>query len=137
MKTRRRHRRGFTLVECATACAVAAILASVAWPAWRDQSLRAARLDAVQALSRVQLVQEQYRAQHGLYAGEMSVLQGVTPLSAQGRYALALELAGPESYRATAVARGPQQADRECSALTLEVRLGFASTGPEPQCWLH
>ncbi len=129
--------RGFTLVECLTTCAVAAILTSLAWPALRGHTLRAARLDAVQALTRVQAVQEQYRSHHGLYASELSVLRGVAPLSAQGRYALAVVLTGPDSYRATASPRGAQQSDRECEALTLDVKLGFATAGPGPQCWLR
>ena len=89
----------------------------------------------MQALTRLQAVQEQYRSAHGLYAGEMSTLRGVTAVSEQGRYTLALVLTGPESYRATALARGLQTRDRDCLAITLDVSLGFAQTGPGPQCW--
>jgi type IV pilus assembly protein PilE len=117
--------RGFTLVECLAACAVVAVLAAVAWPAWQGHGLRAARLDAVAALTRLQGVQEQY----------LSVLHGVAAVTDQGRYTLALERTGPESYRATALAQGAQTGDHECSALTLEVSLGFATPGPGPQCW--
>jgi len=127
--------RGFTLVECLTVCAVVAVLAAVAWPAWQGHGLRAARLDAVSALTRLQGVQEQYRSLHGLYAADLSVLQGVSAVSDQGRYMLALERTGPESYRATAFAQGVQTGDHECGALTLEVSLGFAKPGPGPQCW--
>jgi type IV pilus assembly protein PilE len=126
---------GFTLVECLTVCAMVAVLTTVAWPAWHGHSLRAARLDAVAALTQLQTVQESYRSLHGLYAADLSVLHGVTPVSNQGRYTLALERTGPESYRATALAQGPQAGDRECSALTLDVNLGFATPGPGPQCW--
>lgn len=129
--------RGFTLVECLATCTVVAILTALAWPALRGHVLRGARLDAVQALTRVQTQQEQYRSQHGMYAGELSALRGVAPLSAQGRYALAVRATGPDSYRATASPRGAQQDDRECEALTLDVRLGFATAGPGPQCWLR
>ena len=127
--------RGFTLVECAVVCAVAAVLGAVALPSYQGQALRAARLDAVHALTRLQTVQEQYRSLHGLYAGEMIVLRGVQPLSDQGRYTLALVLTGPESYRATAQARGAQTGDLDCSALTLDVNQGFVTAGPGPQCW--
>jgi type IV pilus assembly protein PilE len=127
--------RGFTLVECLTVCALVAVLAAVAWPAWRGHGLRAARLDAVAALTQLQTVQERYRSLHGLYAAELSVLHGVAPVSGQGRYTLALERTGPESYRATALALGVQTGDSECRALTLDVNLGFATPGPGPQCW--
>lgn len=126
---------GFTLVECAVVCAVAAILTAVAWPSLQGHTLRASRLDAVQALTRLQTAQEQYRSAHGLYAGDLSALRGVAPASDQGRYTLALVLTGPESYRATALARGAQTRDRACVAITLDVSLGFAQTGPGPQCW--
>jgi len=119
-----RFHRGFTLVECV-----------VALPSFQGQALRTSRLDAVQALTRVQLAQEQYRAAHGLYATELAVLRGVTPVSDQGRYTLTVASTGPESYRATAVARGAQARDSSCQALTLDVAGGWAQAGPTAQCW--
>jgi type IV pilus assembly protein PilE len=129
------HRHGFTLVECAVVCAVTAVLATVAWPALSGHALRTARLDAVQALTHVQTVQEQYRSLHGLYATELSALRGVSPVSDQGRYTVAIETTGPDGYRATARARGAQMRDTGCVALTLDVRLGFTTAGPGPDCW--
>ncbi len=127
--------RGFTLVECATVCAMTGVLVAVALPAYQGEARRAARLDAVQALTRLQLEQESHRAQHGGYAGQLSALRGVAPVSDQGRYTLALEHAGPEAYRATAQARGVQTQDTACMALTLEVRAGFTTFGPSAPCW--
>lgn len=131
----RRRGRGFTLVECAVVLAVVAILAAIVFPSWRGHALRAARLDGAQALTRLQAAQEQHRSLHGLYAGELSALQGVQRVSEQGRYTLAVQITGPESYLATAQARGAQVQDRECPALTLDVRAGFAQDGPNPRCW--
>lgn len=127
--------RGFTLVECAVVCAVLVLMAAVAWPRLQGHTLRAARLDAVQALTQVQVVQEQYRSQHGLYAADLSVLRGVETVSRQGRYTLSVVLTGRDAYRATAQARGTQAGDGECNALTLDVNLGFATAGPGPKCW--
>ena len=129
--------RGFTLVECVVACAIAALLAMVALPSFQGQALRTSRLDAVQALTRLQLAQEQYRSTHGLYATELTALRGVTPVSDQGRYTLTVALTGPESYRATAQARGAQSRDTPCPELTLDVAGGWAQAGPTPQCWNH
>jgi type IV pilus assembly protein PilE len=126
---------GFTLVECATVCAVVAVLAAVALPSFQGEARRAARLDAVQALTRLQITQEQYRSAHGLYAGELGALRGVSPVSDQGRYTLSLAVTGPEAYRATAQARGSQARDSHCPVLTLEVAQGFAQFGPNAQCW--
>lgn len=127
---------GFTLTELAIVCAIVGILATIALPSWRARELQAGRLDAVDALTRLQTAQERHRADHGLYAPQLAALR-IAPTSAQGRYALALELTGPDAYRASASARadGPQAADRDCSVLTVEVRSGFAQAGPSARCW--
>jgi type IV pilus assembly protein PilE len=128
-------RPGFTLIECLIVVAVAAILAGLTLPGLRSPELRVGRLDAVHALSRVQIEQESYRSNHGLYTTELSALRGVQPTSPQARYTLSLSSSGPEAYRAVAQAAGRQQADRDCAAITLDVTLGFATRGPTPACW--
>jgi len=128
---------GFTLVECMTVCAVMAVLATLAWPSFRGHDFRAGRLDAVEALTRVQQAQEQHRSRHGLYAGELAALLGTSARSPQGRYAISLALEGPEAYRASASALGAQAQDAGCATLTLQVKQGFAQTGPHSACWLR
>jgi type IV pilus assembly protein PilE len=73
---------------------------------------------------------------HGLYSADFRALQ-VPASSGEGLYALAVEITGPDSYRATAtpVPGRAQAGDRECAPLALEVRLGFAQPGPSPRCW--
>jgi type IV pilus assembly protein PilE len=126
---------GFTLIEIAIVLAVAAVLATMALPSYRHQGLRMARLDAVQALTRLQVAQEQHRALHGLYAGEIDALRGVANTSPQQRYTLTLQLTGPESYRASADAQGEQMADHDCRTLSLAVSQGYAQIEPSAACW--
>ncbi len=126
---------GFTLIESLIVCAVVAILATVAWPSFRGYDFRAGRLDAVEALTRVQLAQEQYRSAHGLYTAEMSTLLGTSARSPQGRYAISVALVGPQAYVATALAQGTQSQDPGCATITVQVKLGFAQTGPHSGCW--
>jgi type IV pilus assembly protein PilE len=132
-----RTRRGFTLVECLTACAMAVALVALALPAFRGHDFRAGRLDAVDALTRVQVAQEQHRNAHGLYAGDLRALLGTSPRSPQGRYTIRVALTGPLAYVATASAVGPQAEDPGCAQLTLTVKEGFAQTGPHAGCWLR
>lgn len=132
---RRRTAQGFTLVECAVVCAVVGVLSAIALPSMRGHALRAARIDAVDALTRLQASQEQHRMLHGLYASDLRALRGVGTTSRQGRYTLQLINTGADGYRASAVATGVQTADTACPALTLEVARGFAEPGPSGQCW--
>ena len=130
--------RGATLVEVAVVCAIAGILASVAWPSWRQQWLQAGRSDAVQALTRMEMAQARHHALHGLYASDVGALRGVPqPLSEQGRYSVTLDRTDAEGWRgsATAMPGSAQAADRECLQLTVEVKQGFASVGPSARCW--
>lgn len=127
--------RGFTLVESLIACAVAALLAGVALPSMQGQRLRAGRLDAVAALTRVQAAQEQHRGQLGLYAANLPSLGLINPRSPQGLYAVSVQVNGPDSYTATATALGRQAQDSGCATLTLDVNRGFPSEGPNARCW--
>lgn len=119
------------------ACAVMVVLATISWPTLRGPDLRVGRLDAVEALTRVQAAQERYRSAHGLYAAELGPLLGTAARSTQGRYAITVSVDGPESYRATASAQGRQSQDAACATLTLDVKLGFAQQGPRAGCWLR
>jgi len=126
--------RGFTLVEILVVLALAALLAATALPAYRGQTQRVARLDAVESLTRIQMAQERYRAANGWYANQLASL-GVSGRSPQGLYAIAIVPLGAEAYVARAEALGAQAGDQECGTLTLEVSQGFARNGPSARCW--
>jgi type IV pilus assembly protein PilE len=127
--------RAFTLVECAVVCAIVCILSAIALPSYFQHQLRAARVNAVHALTALQTAQERHRLAHGIYASDLRALPGVPLHSTDGRFALALSRSANETYRATAHATGVQTKDSECPALTLDVNLGFANTGPSAACW--
>lgn len=126
---------GFTLVEAVVTLGLVALMATFGVQGLQAQRLKSGRADAVNALMRVQIAQEQYRSAHGLYAAELAALAGAAATSPEGRYAIVIETLGGEAYRAKAVARGAQAADSACAALTLEVRHGFAQNGPDAGCW--
>jgi type IV pilus assembly protein PilE len=129
-------RRGFTLVEVLVASVVGVLLATMAWPAYRSQLQRAGRTEAIEALQRLQLAQERHRETFGRYAMELAGV-GFAAATEGGRYRLEFTPTGAESYRAEAVARegGPQDGDGDCRTLSIEVRQGFATIGPDGRCW--
>jgi type IV pilus assembly protein PilE len=127
---------GFTLTEVLITCAVVGVLATVALPSFRGPLLKAHRTDAVSTLVRLQAAQERLRGSSGLYSDDLARLH-LPVRSDEGLYALAVELTGPDSYRASAsvVPGTSQEADHECAQITLEVNNGFAQTGPSARCW--
>jgi type IV pilus assembly protein PilE len=127
---------GFTLVDVLITVAIVGVLAGVALPSYRAQMTKARRSDAVAALTRLQAAQERLRAGQGLYSADLGTLQ-VAARSAEGLYTLAVELTGPDSYRASAtvLAGGAQAGDRDCPQLTLAVNSGFAQVEPNARCW--
>lgn len=128
--------RGFSLIEVMSACAVAAIVAGLAVPGWQGSLTKTRRVDAVQALTRLQAAQERYRDDHGGYATTLAALR-LPERSEAGHYTLALERESDGRYlaRATPAADSPQRADHDCAALTLAVDSGFARPGPDRRCW--
>lgn len=129
---------GFTLVEMAVVLGVAALLAAVAWPPLHEQLLRARRADAVAALTRIQLAQESYRAQHGLYATGLDALRGVSAArSPGGLYDLELHAGGAEQYAVRALPRAGSAVDGDagCPVISLVVDAGRAQHAPDARCW--
>jgi len=131
-------RRGFTLVEITVVLAVVGILCAVAWPGLREPLLRSRRADAVTALTRIQIAQENHRALHGLYATQLGALSGATSTrSPEGLYEIELQRDGPARYEARAMARadGPMAGDSTCRVIRLQVREGIAEFAPTARCW--
>jgi type IV pilus assembly protein PilE len=132
----RRH--GFTLVELCVVLAITCLLTTIAWPSLQSQLQRSRRADAVAALMRVQLAQENYRAHHGLYATQLAVLNGASAgRSREGLYDIELQGDGPNRYEARARAR-PGSAvagDSACAVMSLQVREGLAEFAPSARCW--
>ena len=134
----RRRTPGFTLVEITVALAVAGVLGALAWPSLREPLLRSRRADAVAALTRIQLAQEQYRATNGRYAERLEVLRGASAgRSPEGLYEIELLGDGGQRYEVLARPRAgsPVDGDARCPVLRLQVDDGRARHAPEARCW--
>ena len=130
------HMQGLTLLELMIVLVIVALLATLAWPGFAEHFQRVRRQDAISSLLRIQLQQEQWRAQDRDYAtlGEL----GWNPAhSLDGHYRLELRGRGAAGYRAIARPRasGPQAGDA-CGAFALDqdgpvLAPGFAGA----RCW--
>jgi type IV pilus assembly protein PilE len=113
---------GFTLTELVVAMAVAAVLATLAYPSYADTVHRSRRADAWTALALLQLAQERHRSHHTTYADDPATL-GVSGRSAAGHYELRVLAADARGYtlEARPTPHSPQHADATCQRLRVVV----------------
>lgn len=123
---------GFTLIEVTIALAIAALLATIALPAYQGVVRKARRSDAIAEVMKVQQAQERYRASHASYAADLgSGADGlrITPFagatasydSSGGHYAISVAGVSATGYTVTAQARpaSSQSRDGGCQCLQL------------------
>jgi type IV pilus assembly protein PilE len=121
---RQRPGRGFTLVELVVVILMVALLATLAYPSFHAQWLKARRGDGRVGLMQLQQAQERWRAEHPAYASASDL--GTPAQSAHGHYRLGVLSASTTGYELQAVAHGPQRADEQC--LVLRVRQAQGET---------
>lgn len=137
---------GVTLIELMIVVAIAAILATITYPNYRQYILRANRSEGQALLLDAAAREERYFAQNGSYivvTGDLAKL-GLPRVTARGaestsgRYLLTVE-PGEEAdggYRLTAMQQGNQAQDLSCGALSLNT-LGEqqSAAGDAAKCW--
>jgi type IV pilus assembly protein PilE len=142
--------RGFTLIELLVTMSIAAILAALAFPTYRNAMHRAQRLEARMALQRIQYLQERHYAEFLRYAARFGNA-GTEELAAadrseSGSYVLSLTTGEDgQSFLVTAQARagGRQADDHACQQLAVDETgqrrsadaSGNWSTTDPQRCW--
>ena len=131
--------RGFTLIELMIVIVVVAILAAIAYPSYQDYIRKAKRADAKEALLRITLEQEKWRANETSYADSLVALGLSFDVDS---YAITMTRPGlPDgrtAFTATATASGSQAQDRQggVSCTPLEIVVSPAGIAREPaECW--
>lgn len=113
--------------------AILGIVSSMAVPAYQASLARAQRSEAIAALTRLQLAQEIFRAQHGSYALALPSLRGMG--EPPQHYRLDLVSAQAGSYLARATALGRSLPADGCGELSMTVADGQTVLGPSSHCW--
>lgn len=138
--TPRRRQRGITLMELMIVVVIVGILAAVAYPAYREQSLRAARTEGRSALLNAASRQEQFFLDNKSYASSLADL-GMVAATEHGKYQLAVDAATADCpltncYALTATPQGRQADDTDCGNLTLDANGAKGASGSDPgACW--
>lgn len=143
-----RSARGFTLIELIVAVAIVAILMAIAIPSYAALIGRAARSEAMTAMTRVAAAQERFFFTYGRYASSLTAPKGSDPASAgldfpsdttaeddsdERFYTLTLELFDDGlRYELSAEPAGVQAQD-SCGTLTLDSAGSRGANSPD--CW--
>lgn len=143
---------GFTLIELLIAVAIAAILASIAYPAYQEQVMKTRRSDGIKGLMEIAGRQAGFKSNYAGYtttllksdgcAGSACGLGFASTDSTDGHYTLSV-VAGAAGIATSYVARaapksGGPQTDDECGTLTLTETgtQGVTGTGVTvDDCW--
>jgi type IV pilus assembly protein PilE len=131
---------GFTLIELMITIAVVAILAAIAYPSYNRFITKAARDEAKSTLQQIELLQEAWRRDNGVFATGADMAAQLAALDAADLYDYDITAAGRTGFTATATAVG-KQAAREtaqfggaCNTLTLQATLTGVTRTPTT-CW--
>lgn len=143
-------RKGFTLIELLIAILIVGILASIAYPAYKDYIARARRSDGQSALLDLASRMERYYSENNTYqtatlgAGNNTTDVLSSTASPEGWYSLAISSASGSTYTLTATPQNAQATtDTKCQTLTLSslgvkgIATGPAGTptGTASICW--
>lgn len=126
--------KGFTLIELLIVIAIIGILAAVAYPSYQSYAFESRRADAHTSILRIQLAQENWRANHTEYTKELEDDLNISTDSSEGFYTLLVSNANPTGYKITATATGSQAGDTGCSKIELTKSVSGETKSPAP-CW--
>ena len=129
MRMPTRQSTGFTLIELMVAVAIAAILASIAWPAYQKSVQRSRRADAMSALAVVAQAQERWRGNNNSYKDSLTDLEAGSGVSNGGHYDIAMVADSVDriSYTATATARSSSAQSNDTQCRVFKMRLSNGS----------
>ncbi len=141
--------RGFGLIEMMITLVVLSILLLVAMPAYQGQLRKTWRRFGAAELFEIVMRQEEYFADHKVYAGDLKHLglpskaygldrngNRVAPTSAARIYIIELSTSG-SAYSLRAVPQGVQTQDKLCGWLSINSRgeRQIGGTGVPSSCW--
>ncbi|MFP5419486.1 MAG: type IV pilin protein [Gammaproteobacteria bacterium] len=125
--------RGFTLIEVMIAVVIIGILASIAFPAYQQYVLRAARAEAQAVLMEQAQFMERYFTTNNTYE-DAELLSTTSPKAGGGaaRYNISFSVQTETAYTVQAAPTGAQTADA-CG--TLSVNQTGAVSADAADCW--
>jgi type IV pilus assembly protein PilE len=133
---------GFTLIELMIVVAIVAILATIAYPSYRNSVIRTNRAQAKAALLDVQVAQEKFFLQNKRYVSTTTGISAVSPAglglrttTENGLYDISIASGSDDTnFTVVATAKGSQTSDTNCLVLTIDDS-GARTPAPSTGCW--
>jgi type IV pilus assembly protein PilE len=140
---RRQRLAGFSLIELMVALAIAAILASVAYPSYQGYVMRTKRAAAAACLTDLSAFMERVYAanlrydQNNAAATALPAVQCRTDLTGSYTFAFAVNQPTQRTFAVVATPAGKQADDADCNALSINQAGVKAITGSSTvaACW--
>ena len=135
----RRYVRGLTLIELMIVIVVVGILASIAYPSYREFAARATRNEARAALLKAATNQERHYLQNNQFSVDLNQLGfSSSPYTSDtGSYVISVTAPNPASnFTVTATYQFGGVESGKCQEFTIDGR-GVKESSPETDCWVR
>ena len=133
----RKYMRGVTLTELMVVVVIIGILATVAYPNYREFVARAKRTEAKSMLLQVASMQERFYLQNQSYTTDLTSLgfaNAANQVSDSGSYRLNVTAADPNDFTAQAVYLNADAEAGKCATFQIDGR-GTKTSAPLGDCW--
>lgn len=135
----RKHMRGITLTELMIVVVIVSILATVAYPNYRQFVARAKRNEAKACLLQVATLQERFYLANNTYTLDMTNLgfPNVTNnMSDSGSYVCNVTTANANTFTAVAIYQNADAEAGKCATFNIDGS-GNKTSLPAPDCWTN
>lgn len=130
---------GFTLIELMIAVAIVGILASIAYPAYTDYTLRANRTEGQRELLRIASLMEQHFLDNRVYTADLTALGlSNSPFTTENGYyeiAATVTPSATDTFLLTATGKKSQVSDTGCTIMTIDQTGAKTPSTTSSDCW--
>lgn len=138
MKNRFRHARGLHLLELLAVVTIIGIMTAASMPVYTHYVVKARRLEAAGALSKLALAMEQYHIENATYRDATLKALHLSESIANGQYQLVIQTETDSDYLIAAEPVANQaKYDVSCAALALSANgeKTITGSGKVDECW--